>query len=69
MIDAKSPGAEIRRLKKLGIKVTGTCEVFYTNVEVPAENLMGEENDGWYQVVHTLNNERVCLAALSIGIG
>jgi len=69
MIDAKDPGVEIRRLKKLGIRATGTNEIFFTDVEVPAENLMGKENGGWPQIVHTLNNERVSLAALSIGIG
>ncbi|MBN2569552.1 MAG: acyl-CoA/acyl-ACP dehydrogenase [Deltaproteobacteria bacterium] len=69
MIDTKSPGVEIRRLKKLGIRATGTNEIFFTDVEVPEENIMGVENKGWYQVVHTLNNERVTLAALSIGIG
>jgi len=69
MIDAKSPGVEIRRLKKLGIRATGTNEIFFTDVEVPVENLMGKENGGWAQVVNTLNNERVALAALSVGIG
>jgi acyl-CoA dehydrogenase len=70
MIDAKSPGVEIRRLKKLGIRATGTNEIFFTDVEVPAENLIGaKENVGWSQIVHTLNNERVSLAALSVGIG
>ncbi len=69
MIDAKSPGVDIRRLKKLGIRATGTNEIFFTDVEVPLENLMGVENEGWSQVVRTLNNERVSLAALSVGIG
>ena len=69
MIDAKSSGVEIRRLKKLGIRATGTNEIFFTDVEVPVENLMGSENGGWPQIVHTLNNERVALAALSVGIG
>ncbi len=69
MIDAKSPGIEVRRLKKLGIRATGTNEIFFTDVEVPQNNLMGVENKGWYQVVHMLNNERVTLAALSVGIG
>jgi alkylation response protein AidB-like acyl-CoA dehydrogenase len=69
LIDTKSPGLEIRRLNKLGVKATGTNEIFFTDVEVPIENLMGDEGKGWYQIVHTLNNERVTLAALSVGIG
>jgi acyl-CoA dehydrogenase len=70
MINTKTPGVDIRRLKKLGIKATGTNEIFFTDAEVKAENLIGaKENNGWPQIVHTLNNERVSLAALSVGIG
>lgn len=69
IIDAKSPGVSMRRLHKLGIRATGTNEIFFTDVEVPVGNLMGVENKGWSQVVNTLNNERVCLAALSVGVG
>jgi len=69
MIDAKSPGIEIRPLKKLGIRATGSNEIFFTDVKVPSERLMGNEDEGWQQIVHTLNNERVALAAVSLGIG
>lgn len=69
MVDAKSPGIEIRSLKKLGIRATGSNEIFFTDVLVPAKNLMGKENGGWRQVVQTLNNERVALAAVSLGVG
>lgn len=69
IIDAKSPGIEIRPLEKLGIRATGSNEIFFTDVEVPVENLMAEENAGWYHVVNTLNNERVALAAVSLGLG
>ena len=69
LVDAKSPGISIRRLRKLGIRATGTNEIFFTDVVVPADSLMGVEHEGWSQVVNTLNNERVGLAALSVGIG
>lgn len=69
IIDARSPGIEIHPLKKLGIRATGSNEIFFTDVEVPAENLMGQEHRGWYQLINTLNNERVALAAVSLGIG
>lgn len=68
MIDAKSPGITMRRLHKLGIRATGTNEIFFTDVEVPVGNLMGVENKGWSQVVNTLNNERVTVAAVAIGV-
>ncbi|HOG91302.1 MAG TPA: acyl-CoA dehydrogenase family protein [Smithella sp.] len=69
LVDAKSPGISMRRLHKLGIRATGTNEIFFTDVVVPADSLMGVEHRGWSQVVNTLNNERVGLAALSVGVG
>ena len=69
LVDTKSPGLEIRPLKKLGIRATGSNEVFFSDVEVPAHSLMGKEHGGWYQLVQTLNNERVALAGVSLGIG
>ena len=69
IVDVNSPGLEIRPLKKLGVRATGSNEIFFTDVMVPARNLMGQENCGWSQVVRTLNNERVALAAASLGVG
>ncbi|MFC1823721.1 acyl-CoA dehydrogenase family protein [Thermodesulfobacteriota bacterium] len=68
IIENDAPGVEIRRLKKLGIKATGTNEIFFENVKVPLENLLGTENKGWYHLTHTLNNERVSSAGVSLGI-
>jgi acyl-CoA dehydrogenase len=36
-----------KRLKKLGLKGQDTAELFFDNVEVPAENLLGQENNGF----------------------
>ncbi|MCH8901438.1 MAG: acyl-CoA dehydrogenase family protein, partial [Chloroflexi bacterium] len=57
MIDMKSPGVTVRPL----VNMTGSAafnEVFFDNVRVPAENLVGEENRGWYIGVTTLDFER-----------
>ena len=46
LLDMKSKGVTVRPIKLLD----GECEVnevFFDNVEVPAENLIGEENKGW----------------------
>jgi alkylation response protein AidB-like acyl-CoA dehydrogenase len=45
-IDLKSPGIEIRRIKQINGGAE-FCEEFFTDVVVPAANLVGEENDGW----------------------
>jgi acyl-CoA dehydrogenase len=68
LVDTKSPGIEMHRLKKLGIKAIGSNEIFFTDVKVPRENLLGGLNKGWYQIVSTLNNERVALAGLCVGL-
>jgi acyl-CoA dehydrogenase len=68
LVDAKSPGIEMNRLKKLGIKAIGSNEIFFTDVKVPPQNLLGVLNKGWYQIVSTLNNERVALAGLCVGL-
>jgi alkylation response protein AidB-like acyl-CoA dehydrogenase len=46
IIDLKSPGLEIRRIRQIdgGAEF---CEEFFTDVVVPASNLVGEENEGW----------------------
>jgi len=57
MIDMHQPGIEVRPLKQ----ISGSqefCEVFFTNVRVPADNLVGEMNSGWRIAQTTLGYER-----------
>jgi acyl-CoA dehydrogenase len=67
LLDLKTPGITIRRIKKVGLKALGTCEIFFEDVPVPKENLMGEKDKGWYHLLDTLNNERIVIAALCVG--
>lgn len=58
LVDMKSPGITIRPL----VQITGEAgfnEVFYDNVRVPKENLVGEINQGWQVSIATLMYERV----------
>lgn len=68
IIDAKSPGITIRPIPKLGMHGCGTNAIFFDQVEVPVENLLGQENRGWYQLLNTLNPERIGTSAFSLGI-
>jgi len=68
IVDAKTPGITIRPVKKLGVHAFGVNEIFFDDVEVPVENLLGKENKGWYQLLTTLNPERVSTSLLSLGI-
>jgi len=67
LVDLKTKGITINRLKKLGIKALGTCQLFFDDVTVPKENLVGERDRGWYHLLNTLNNERIVIAALCVG--
>lgn len=68
IVDLKSKGIELRKLSKLGIRPSTVSEIFLTDVRVPVENLLGQQNEGWYHLLHTLNNERILVAAYAIGI-
>ena len=48
-----------RNLKKMGLKSQDTAELFFNNVKVPKENLLGEVNQGFYQLMHFLAEERL----------
>jgi alkylation response protein AidB-like acyl-CoA dehydrogenase len=61
VIDMRTPGIEVRPL----VQMTGTHEfneVFFTDVRIPAANVVGEVNDGWRLAKVTLGNERVSLS-------
>ncbi|MFI4939394.1 MAG: acyl-CoA dehydrogenase family protein [Burkholderiales bacterium] len=68
IIDAKSPGVTVHKIPKLGIHGCGTNAVFFDNVEIPVANLLGVENKGWYQLIDTLNPERISTSIFSLGI-
>jgi len=61
VLDMKSPGVTVRPIRLLD----GECEVnevFFDNVEVPADQLIGEENKGWHYAKHLLSHERTSIA-------
>ncbi len=63
LIDMKSPGIEVRPIRTIdgGHEVN---EVFFTDVKVPAENLVGEENKGWTYAKYLLTHERTNIAGV-----
>lgn len=64
-----NPGVEIVPLKKFTIKGASACEIFFDNATVPAKNMLGELHNGWYELLKTLNHERIMVAALTNGLG
>jgi alkylation response protein AidB-like acyl-CoA dehydrogenase len=61
LIDMKSPGITVRPIIMLDGEHE-VNEVFFDNVEVPVENLIGEENKGWTYAKHLLSHERTNIA-------
>ena len=61
LIDMKSPGISVRPIVLLDGEAE-VNEVFFDNVEVPASNLIGEENKGWTYAKHLLSHERTNIA-------
>jgi alkylation response protein AidB-like acyl-CoA dehydrogenase len=60
IVPVDTPGVSVRPL--IGMSGLRTNETFYEDVRVPAANLVGEENRGWYIVAHALDHERVGIA-------
>ena len=66
ILDMRSPGVEIRPL----VQITGDPEfneVFFNDVRIPKENILGGEDNGWMVAIHTLMHERVNIAAILYG--
>ncbi|WP_329347724.1 acyl-CoA dehydrogenase family protein [Streptomyces sp. NBC_01261] len=55
-----------RKLDKVGMKAQDTAELFFHEVRVPAENLIGQENRGFYHMMGNLPTERLAIAVSSL---
>ena len=65
----KEHGVKVAKLeKKLGMRGSPTGELIFEDVEVPAENLIGEEGMGFYIAMGTLDRSRPTIGAQAVGI-
>jgi 3-oxocholest-4-en-26-oyl-CoA dehydrogenase alpha subunit len=64
ILDMKSPGVTVRPLVNMA-GIHSFNEVFFDNVRVPRENMVGEENRGWYHAAATLDFERSSIAVFA----
>lgn len=60
-----SKGLKRRRIQKLGTHASDTAELFFEDCRVPAENLVGTENDGFRLVMSGFEGERLVLAVIA----
>lgn len=68
IVDLECEGVTRNKLEKIGWHSSDTAEVFFENVRVPKENLLGEEGKGFYYLSESLQMERLVLAINSIGL-
>jgi alkylation response protein AidB-like acyl-CoA dehydrogenase len=57
-----------RKENKLGLRASDTSELIFEDCEIPAENLIGKEGDGFKDAMRVLDGGRISIAALSLGM-
>jgi len=68
LVDLKSPGLEMHRCPTHGIEGMNQYTLFFEDMEVPAENRVGDEHAGTMALFGTLNPERILAAATTVGV-
>ncbi len=69
LVETSTPGYEATKIHgKMGIRASNTAEVSFSNVEVPVENLIGQEGRGFYQLMDFFNKTRNHVAAQGVGV-
>jgi short-chain 2-methylacyl-CoA dehydrogenase len=69
LVEKGTPGFSIaKKEKKLGIKASSTCVLNFDDAEIPKENLLGEEGQGYKYAISLLNEGRIGIAAQMTGL-
>lgn len=69
IVEKGTPGLKIGKLEsKMGVRGSPTTQIFLDDVEVPKENLLGKENEGFKIAMEALDIGRIAVAAQSLGI-
>jgi alkylation response protein AidB-like acyl-CoA dehydrogenase len=58
-----------KKENKLGLRASDTSELIFEDCEIPEENLLGKEGEGFIDSMRVLDGGRISIAALSLGIG
>jgi len=69
LADLKVPQVTIRRIPKLGRNAVDSNEVWFDDLPVDVSDLVGEEGNGFKQILPSVNSERILLAAECVGMG
>lgn len=69
IVDKDTPGFSVgKKEKKMGLNGSNTCEIVFEDARVPAENLLGNEGEGFKIAMSNLDVGRIGIAAQSLGI-
>ncbi len=68
MVPRESKGVSIGRIPKISCHHCDSVEIFYEDVEIPKENMMGTRGNAWYEMLTVLNPERIGVAVMGVGI-
>jgi acyl-CoA dehydrogenase len=60
---------QVREIEKMGRKAVDSNELFFEDYEIPEDDLIGNEGEGFRYILHGLNPERVLVASEAIGLG
>jgi alkylation response protein AidB-like acyl-CoA dehydrogenase len=69
VVHADDPGFSVgTKERKMGIKGSPTCEIYFEDCRIPADRMIGEENTGFLTVLKTLDHTRSMIGAQAVGI-
>lgn len=69
IVPTETPGYEVVRVEdKLGLHASDTCQLAFTNMRIPAENLLGQEGEGYRIALSNLEGGRIGIAAQAVGM-
>ncbi|MFA5896794.1 MAG: acyl-CoA dehydrogenase [Thermoplasmata archaeon] len=69
VVERGNPGLQIGKVEdKLGVRASGTAQVILTDCQVPKENLLGKENEGFMNALKILDNGRIGIGAMAVGL-
>jgi alkylation response protein AidB-like acyl-CoA dehydrogenase len=68
IVEMNREGIEVTKLETMGWRTVGTTQISFAEVKVPEENLVGQENRGFYQSLDFLNEYRALVGAIATGI-